>query len=52
MPFDPRHERPGSHWPYEGFAFRLHIGLEAKEDLIEDLEKALRVLHLQVEQAL
>ncbi len=52
MPFDPRHERPGSHWPYQGFAFRLHVGLEAKEDLIEDLEKAFRVLHLEVEQAL
>ncbi|ACC74559.1 cystathionine beta-lyase [Paraburkholderia phymatum] len=45
MPFDPRHERPGCHWPYDGFSFRLHIGLEAREDLIEDLEKALRFLH-------
>lgn len=45
MPFDPRRERPDSNWPYDGYAFRLHIGLEAKEDLIEDLEKALRSLH-------
>ncbi|MFX1676602.1 PLP-dependent transferase [Paraburkholderia sp. A2WS-5] len=44
MPFDPRQERPGSNWPYDGFAFRLHIGLEAKEDLIADLDKAFRFL--------
>ncbi|WP_321916614.1 cystathionine beta-lyase [Paraburkholderia sp. J11-2] len=47
MPFDPRHERPDGNWPYDGFAFRLHIGLEAKEDLIADLENALRFLHAQ-----
>jgi len=44
MPFDPRQERPTAAWPYAGQAFRLHVGLEATEDLIADLETALRRL--------
>ncbi len=44
MPFDPREERPAAAWPYAGQAFRLHVGLEAKEDLIADLEAAFRRL--------
>ncbi|RDK11832.1 cystathionine beta-lyase [Cupriavidus lacunae] len=44
MPFDPQKERPAAAWPYAGQAFRLHVGLEAKEDLIADLEAAFRRL--------
>jgi cystathionine beta-lyase len=44
MPFDPKEERPTAAWPYAGQAFRLHVGLEAKEDLIADLEAAFRRL--------
>lgn len=44
MPFDPKEERPAAAWPYAGQAFRLHVGLEAKEDLITDLETAFRRL--------
>lgn len=40
MPFDPRKARPGYAWPYEGFSFRLHIGLESPQDLIACLEDA------------
>ncbi|MGH8789096.1 MAG: cystathionine beta-lyase [Cupriavidus necator] len=47
MPFDPREERPAAAWPYAGQAFRLHVGLEAKEDLIADLEAAFRRLAVQ-----
>ncbi|WP_150699849.1 cystathionine beta-lyase [Pandoraea terrae] len=47
MPFDPRADRPGTAWPYAGHAFRLHVGLEAKEDLIADLETAFRKLAVQ-----
>ncbi|QQX82862.1 cystathionine beta-lyase [Cupriavidus necator] len=47
MPFDPREERPAAAWPYAGKAFRLHVGLEAKEDLIADLEAAFRRLAVQ-----
>lgn len=44
MPFDPTRDRPEFKWPYKGHSFRLQIGLENKEDLIRDLENALRCL--------
>lgn len=44
MPFDPRAEREATRWPYSGPAFRLHVGLEAKEDLTHDLDVAFRQL--------
>lgn len=34
MPFDPRKGRPEYRWPYQGFSFRLQIGLESPTDLI------------------
>ena len=44
MPFDPTKARPGYVWPYQGFSFRLHIGLESPQDLIACLEQGLRNL--------
>lgn len=43
-PFNPRKDRPEYHWPYEGEAFRLQIGLEDPIDLVKDLDQALRHL--------
>lgn len=40
MPFDPRGARPGYVWPYQGFAFRLHIGLESSDDLLSCLDES------------
>ena len=45
IPFDPRPIRQASRWPYEGQAFRVHVGLEQTDDLIEDLDHALQRLH-------
>ncbi len=39
IPIDPRPVRAVSKWPYEGQAFRIHVGLEHVDDIIEDLEK-------------
>lgn len=39
IPFDPRPVRVASEWPYRGQAFRLHVGLEDVDDIIEDLQK-------------
>lgn len=44
MPFDPNAERTVAPWPYAGHAFRLHVGLEARDDLIADLEASLNQL--------
>lgn len=47
MPFDLRGERTAAPPPAAaagGQAFRLHVGLEAKEDLIDDLAMAMRQL--------
>jgi len=39
IPADPQGVRTASKWPHEGRTLRLHIGQEAPEDLIADLEK-------------
>jgi len=41
LPFDPVHIRTATRWPHKGPCFRVHAGLEAVEDLIEDLDQAL-----------
>lgn len=38
IPFDPTTYRTATNWPHEGICLRFHIGLEAPEDLIDDLE--------------
>jgi cystathionine beta-lyase len=47
IPVDPAPVRDTSHWPYDGQAFRLHVGLEDVSDIIEDLEKGLARLNTQ-----
>lgn len=44
IPIDPRPVRAVSKWPYEGQAFRIHVGLEHVDDIIEDLERGLERL--------
>jgi len=44
LPFDPAQIRTATKWPYKGPCFRIHAGLEAVEDLIEDLEAGFRRL--------
>ena len=44
LPFDPVHIRTATRWPHKGPCFRVHAGLEAVEDLIEDLEAGFRRL--------
>jgi cystathionine beta-lyase len=46
VPFDPRTEREASTWQHAGPAFRLHIGLEAVDDLKADLACGLRQLNI------
>ncbi|XQS17105.1 cystathionine beta-lyase [Citrobacter telavivensis] len=41
IPFNPQVDRPEYHWPYQGQAFRLQIGLENPNDLLKDIEQAL-----------
>jgi len=41
LPFDPRGVRTATAWDAEGPAVRLHIGLEAIDDLLADLEAGL-----------
>jgi len=41
IPFNPKGDRSTYQWPYEGQAFRLHVGLEDTDDLIMDLEQGL-----------
>ena len=38
IPFDPTTYRTATKWPHEGICLRFHIGLEAPEDLIADLQ--------------
>lgn len=38
MPFNPRHAIAAGAWPYSGPALRLHVGLEAVDDLLSDLK--------------
>ena len=38
IPFDPRPNRTATTWRHEGPCLRLHVGLEAVEDLTADLE--------------
>jgi len=38
LPFDPKSYRTATKWPHEGLCLRFHIGLEAPEDLIDDLK--------------
>ncbi len=40
MPFDPAHAARISPWPYQGPCLRLHVGLEAVDDLLMDLDRA------------
>jgi cysteine-S-conjugate beta-lyase len=40
MPFDPRCGRNTEGWPYAGPALRLHVGLEAVDDLVADCKAA------------
>ncbi|EKY1944672.1 cystathionine beta-lyase [Cronobacter turicensis] len=47
IPFNPVKDRPEYRWPYQGEAFRLQIGLENPDDLINDLNNAMRHLHNQ-----
>ncbi|NDF11217.1 MAG: cystathionine beta-lyase [Proteobacteria bacterium] len=42
--FDPTSIRTATKWKAEGSAIRLHIGLEAPEDLIADLDEGFRRL--------
>lgn len=43
MPFDPRHAKRAD-WPYAGPALRLHVGLEAVDDLLADLTAGFEAL--------
>ena len=44
LPTYPRSKRTASPWRYEGPLLRLHIGLEALDDLRSDLEAGLKRL--------
>jgi cystathionine beta-lyase len=44
IPFDPRPVRTATSWPHQGQAFRIHVGLENVDDLIEDLGRGLDCL--------
>jgi cystathionine beta-lyase len=44
LPANPRSMRTASPWRYEGPLLRLHIGLEALDDLRSDLEAGLKRL--------
>jgi cystathionine beta-lyase len=44
VPFDPGPLRTASRWPDPGPCLRLHAGLEAAQDLIEDLDAGFRRL--------
>jgi cystathionine beta-lyase len=38
MPFNMPGTATAGNWPYQGPALRLHVGLEAVDDLLSDLE--------------
>ncbi|WP_083253909.1 cystathionine beta-lyase [Pandoraea sp. ISTKB] len=44
LPCDPRETRTATTWTHEGMLVRLHIGLENVDDLMDDLDRALRTL--------
>jgi cystathionine beta-lyase len=44
IPTNPKSMRTASHWRFEGPLLRLHIGLEALDDLRSDLEAGLKRL--------
>ena len=46
LPTDPRPLRSASPWTQPGQLIRLHIGLEAVEDLLEDLAAGFQRLRL------
>ena len=45
IPFDPTSYRTATKWNNEGTAFRIHIGLEDPEDLIEDLVSSFEAMN-------
>jgi cystathionine beta-lyase len=44
LPFDPRIARSATKWKHQGSAIRLHIGLENVDDILSDLEDAMKRL--------
>ncbi|HTV27767.1 MAG TPA: cystathionine beta-lyase [Xanthobacteraceae bacterium] len=46
IPFDCSHARTASHWSPGGPTIRFHIGLEAVDDLIADLERGFAAMAL------
>jgi cystathionine beta-lyase len=46
MPFTPRPDAERASWPYAGPALRLHVGLEAVDDLLADLTAGFDALRL------
>jgi cystathionine beta-lyase len=44
IPIDPRPVRSASRWPHQGQAFRIHVGLEHVDDIIDDLKRGLERL--------
>lgn len=45
LPLNPKHYRTAVPWTEDGLLLRLHIGLEAVDDLIADLEAGLKRLN-------
>lgn len=45
IPIAPKSIRTATKWPYNGQAFRIHIGLEHPDDLMRDLDAALKRLN-------
>lgn len=41
IPITPKNIRTATKWPYNGQAFRIHIGLEHIDDLMSDLDQGL-----------
>ncbi len=41
---DPAHTRTVKRWPEPGILVRFHAGLECSNDLIADLDQALRII--------
>ncbi len=44
VPFHPAETRSATKWPHAGPCFRIHAGLENRDDLLEDLEAGFRRL--------
>lgn len=45
IPIAPKQIRTATKWPYNGQAFRIHIGLEHLDDLLHDLDQAFARMH-------